>query len=428
VTAEPASARLRDDLRRRLHALGAGARLLRFTRLAEEVTECLGALTRASDRGTISPAELSAIRAVLDRLPALAWGDASVGKETPAPARVAAQRGVPTRTSSAALEPVRIPLGPSSSDDRRLRGPLTVLVVGPHQIADALLQGGDPLDAGAFEVERAADSAGAVELARAVAPDVVVIDADRPGARSLCEALSSDPLTELTPIIILGRWTSPDAPAPYVALGVARTLPKPVSPDALRRACTEAAATYVRCDVERAPLGDLTVDDLGARLAEELRRGLGDAAVASGRNIRMHLGEGSEVLAALWGAVARIRDIVTIHSQGEVRFAPSGPEGALPLAPWLGSDDVRSGRLDRTGGAITSTAADLARKVIVVADDDPAVTWFLSGVLQAAGAVVHEALDGTRALEVAFRFTPDLVISDILMPGLDGFALCRALK
>ncbi|KYF58435.1 hypothetical protein BE08_18770 [Sorangium cellulosum] len=33
---------------------------------------------------------------------------------------------------------------------------------------------------------------------------------------------------------------------------------------------------------------------------------------------------------------------------------------------------------------------------IVVADDDPAVTWFLAGVLRAAGATVHEAHDGAR--------------------------------
>src|SRR4051794_23908494 len=39
LAAEPASARLRDDLRRRMHALAAGARLLRFSRLAERLAE-----------------------------------------------------------------------------------------------------------------------------------------------------------------------------------------------------------------------------------------------------------------------------------------------------------------------------------------------------------------------------------------------------
>jgi CheY-like chemotaxis protein len=427
--AEPDAVRYRDDLRRRLHALSAGARLLRFAKLAEELAASEAVLSRAADRSTISAGELAEIRAMLERVPALAWGQASVGETTMLPSRGASPRS--GRSRAASLSAVRVPLGPADGGDPSPRVPLTVLVVGPPQIADALTKGaGEPIDRAqtCFDVERAAECEGAPDLARALAPDVVVVDADRPGALPLCEALSSDPLTELVPIIVLGRFGHVDAAAPFVALGVARALPKPVSPDVLRRACADAAATYVRREIRRAPLGELTVDELGARLTEELRRGLGDAAVASGRGTRVNLGEGSDVLAALWGAVARIRDLVTIHSEGDVRFAPSGPEGALPLAPWLGSEETAAARarleVDRPG----ALEADLARKVIVVADDDPAVTWFLSGVFQAAGAIVYEAHDGIRALQIAFRFTPDLVISDILMPGLDGFALCHALK
>src|SRR4051812_14611250 len=52
---EPASERLRDDLRRRLHALAAGARLLRFTKLAEELAGCEALLSEAGDRGAVTP-------------------------------------------------------------------------------------------------------------------------------------------------------------------------------------------------------------------------------------------------------------------------------------------------------------------------------------------------------------------------------------
>jgi CheY-like chemotaxis protein len=65
---------------------------------------------------------------------------------------------------------------------------------------------------------------------------------------------------------------------------------------------------------------------------------------------------------------------------------------------------------------------------VVVADDDPGVTWFISDLLRTAGCEVYEALDGTTALDLAFRVEPELVVSDILMPNLDGFALCRALR
>ena len=428
IEVEPEAPRPRDDLRRRLHALSAGARLLRFAKLAEEVSTIEGVLHAAADRGIVAPLEIAEIRGVLDRVSALAWGEASVGETTPAPPRVSAPRSA---RSPAPLDSVRVPIGTTPVYDATPATPLTVLVVGPSQLADALT----PViaDSGVdIEVERTSDNTTAIDLARAVAPDVIILDADRPGTRELTLALSADPLTELVPIVVVGRWSKSEEASAYVALGVARALSKPVSPDALRRAVVEAAKTLgAHRETLGAPLGEVSLDDLGARLAEELRQGLEGAALAAGRGARFDLGEGSEVLAAVWGAVARIRDIVTIQSRGEVRFAPSGPEGALPLASWLGGREGNAAdgsRSLRSSDSRAATAVSLAGKTIVVADDDPAVTWFLAGVLQAAGAIVHEAHDGSRALEIAFRCTPDLLISDVLMPGIDGFALCRALK
>ncbi len=194
-------------------------------------------------------------------------------------------------------------------------------------------------------MERAKDSTTAIDLARALAPDVIVLDADGPGARELCEALVADPLTEGIPIVVVGLWARPEDAAPFVALGVARTLVKPVSPDALRRACAEATATYGRREVRRAPLGEVSVDELGARLAEELRRGLCDAAVAQGRRARFDLGEGSEVLAALWGAVARIRDVVTIQLRRRGALRRHGARGGAPHRPLARRERQRGPRL-----------------------------------------------------------------------------------
>ncbi|MEO7327787.1 MAG: response regulator, partial [Minicystis sp.] len=426
---DPGSDRLRDDLRRRLHALAAGAKLLRFTKLAEELGRCEPLLGLAAERGAVSPSDLSAVRAVLGQAQAFAWGDASMREQTPSPGRVSL-----TPRPPAALDPVRVPLA-KPADEPAPGYPLTVLVVGPPSIAEALSQTfGDPAH-GRFDVERTTDNTSAIDLARALAPDVIVVDVDRPGARELCQALLGDSLTELVPLIALGRWTKTDEAAPYVALGVTRTLAKPASPDQLRRACVAAAMLRTGRAPAPSPLGEVDLEQLSARLAEELRRGLTDAAVASGKGNRFDLGEGNEVLAAVWSAVARIRDVVTIRSQGGVRFTPSGPEGALPLASWMGDarpeTDARSpgeGRAPRGSEARARSEVSLDQKAIVVADDDPAVTWFLAGVLRAAGAIVHEARDGARALDLAYRYSPDLVISDVLMPKLDGFGLCRALK
>jgi CheY-like chemotaxis protein len=430
---DPRSAPARDDLRRRIHALAAGARLLRFGRLAERLCEGEAVLLIAANRGGIAVDEIAALRTLFEQVPALAWDDASPAERaTPAEDRAGtAPRRATAPSPSAArartapvLDPVHVPLGAVAPGDltASTTSPQTVLVYGGIHVVEALL-----FESGAatFEVERTEDGATAIDLARALAPDLIVVDADHDGAHPLCEALLSDPLTDSIPVVATGNWPRPEEAAPFVALGVARALSKPVSPSALQRACAEATAVYGRGEIQRAPLGEVSVDDLGARLAEELRRGLCDATLPSGRDVRFDLGEGSDVLAALWGAVARIRDLVTIQSGGHVRFAPSGPEGALPLAPWVGDAEG-----ERRGGPVRDAGSEssLARTVAVVVDDDPAVTWFVAGVLRAAGVMVHEARDGVRALELAFRVTPDVVISDVIMPGLDGFALCRALK
>jgi DNA-binding response OmpR family regulator len=470
LEADPRSAVLLDDLRRRTHALAAGARLLQFNQLAERLCNSEALLLIAADRKATLPEDIAAMRTVFEQAQALAWGDANGEAPTPKPARAESSlppprsRPAPTRTPARetqaqrpvldrraepasappapevrpqpVLDPVHVQLGaPQDVPEIEAEDLQTVLVVGSAHLGAALAPGGA---ASPFEVERAEDGARAIDLARALAPDVIVLDADIVGARELCEALLSDPLTEATPIVVVGGWARPEDAAPFVALGAARALVKPVSPSILRKACLDATAVYGRGEIRRLPLGEVNVDDLGARLAEELRRGLCDAALAQGREARFELGEGSDVLAALWGAVARIRDIVTIQSSGHVRFAPTGPEGALPIAPWIG-DAPRVGEsllgskvaTDRRAGLLGESRAgesSLRDRVALVVDDDPAITWFLAGVLRAEGAIVHEAHDGARALEIAYRVAPEVVISDIVMPVLDGFALCRALK
>ncbi|WP_437966909.1 response regulator [Sorangium sp. So ce260] len=489
LEADDDAPRLVEELKRRLHSLGAGARLLRFARVAERLAEGESQLVGATG-GRLTGEAAAALRKLLEELPALAWGQSAIGEQVAAPRAQAAPRepaAASARSADAgqeaadaggakaksttwiasvsngrALAPAPLTLdddeearasSPRSEEQAlsaeapeaaSLEAPITVLVVGGAPLAEAL----DPGSAGAgpsFEVERTDEVNTAIDLARAFAPDVVLLDADLPGARGLAEALAADPLTDLVPVVAVGRFARPEDAAPYVALGAARALAKPASPDALRRAAAEAAATCARSDDTRAargPLGAVSLDELGARLAEELRRGLCDAAEPRSRREHVDLGDGAEVLAALWGAVARIRDLVTIRSHGGVRFSPNGPEGALPLAPWMTAPSGPEGERSRlhseirakapARGAAASAAAPVDAALdamdIVVADDDPAVTWFLAGVLRAAGANVHEAHDGARALDLAYQTTPDLVVSDVLMPRLDGFALCRALK
>src|SRR6185437_10420072 len=64
LSADPKSTRLRDDLRRRMHGLAAGARLLRFNRLAARLAESEALLHAAAARGEIAPDEVAGLCAV----------------------------------------------------------------------------------------------------------------------------------------------------------------------------------------------------------------------------------------------------------------------------------------------------------------------------------------------------------------------------
>jgi DNA-binding response OmpR family regulator len=65
---------------------------------------------------------------------------------------------------------------------------------------------------------------------------------------------------------------------------------------------------------------------------------------------------------------------------------------------------------------------------ILVVDDQRANVEMLAGILRARGYEVLTALDGESALAQVGECPPDLVISDILMPGMDGYELCRRLR
>ncbi|MCG5240911.1 response regulator transcription factor [Azospirillum doebereinerae] len=68
------------------------------------------------------------------------------------------------------------------------------------------------------------------------------------------------------------------------------------------------------------------------------------------------------------------------------------------------------------------------RDVVLVVDDSPETLSFLTDSLEEAGVTVLVALDGRRALTLLEQVTPDVILMDAIMPGLDGFETCRRLK
>ncbi len=67
-------------------------------------------------------------------------------------------------------------------------------------------------------------------------------------------------------------------------------------------------------------------------------------------------------------------------------------------------------------------------KRILVAEDDPVTIRFVQSLLEEQGFEVLMAEDGKHAHELAVSGSPDLIISDLVMPYKDGFGLIRALR
>ncbi len=68
------------------------------------------------------------------------------------------------------------------------------------------------------------------------------------------------------------------------------------------------------------------------------------------------------------------------------------------------------------------------QKRILVADDDAELVELVTFSLKRAGYAVGTAANGIEAIKKARSLTPDLIVLDVMMPELDGFAVCEVLR
>lgn len=452
LIADPRSTRMRDELRRRLHAFYTLARSYQLPKLAEEIRACVDILDATRALPSLARPHIDSLAAHIAAFSGAAEQDAGEGTtrpSTPSGTRQDPSRVPTTRISIAgAPRPAKHTLPPDgeapAAPERARTSPVPYRTLPPgttlrkgmtaasgHAAAVHILFVGGSVRANGLHEALPAEvellvtrtALDAAQRAKDAGPDVIVAEAG--GAAdgvALVQTLRGDPLTEFFPVLLLAtggatvealRERCPDAAdvLPESADGAALW-------DAIERflgGATVSTASY--------ELGDLTLDELTRALQDELRRGIVGAASPRARGARIHMGAGSDVLAATWEAITRIREVVERRSHGAVRFelpaAPRGMPGTQIFT--LGGDDA---------GAPPEVAGDdpLPGRRVLVVDDDPAVLATFRGLLRDAGAEVHECADGQRALVLSRQLRPDLLISDIVMPGLDGFALCRAVR
>jgi len=67
-------------------------------------------------------------------------------------------------------------------------------------------------------------------------------------------------------------------------------------------------------------------------------------------------------------------------------------------------------------------------KVVLIVEDEPNNMKLTSDLLAILGYSSIKAVDGQQGVEVAKKYKPDLILMDIMMPKMDGYAACHAIK
>ena len=69
----------------------------------------------------------------------------------------------------------------------------------------------------------------------------------------------------------------------------------------------------------------------------------------------------------------------------------------------------------------------MSKKVLIV-EDDPGISLSLKDEFESLGYIVLKAENGRKGLAVARQESPDLIILDLMLPGIDGYEVCRELR
>lgn len=78
--------------------------------------------------------------------------------------------------------------------------------------------------------------------------------------------------------------------------------------------------------------------------------------------------------------------------------------------------------------ALSQARGAMRRPRVLIVDDDPLIRGVVRAVLEDASYDLDEAASGEEALRVAVEHPPDVVLLDVMMPGLDGYEVAAVMK
>lgn len=417
----PDEERPREELRRRLHALYASAQVFRIEPLAAALKEAIANIDAVRDqRRGFSQEEIDVLATLAATLPGLGKTGSDLGAAAneiiTEPETMPPPPSAPPPKPDSIAPSAKAPKPTKPKRHSAVETVISVLVLDePEQ--HARVRAALPPDR--FEVLAAADPEEALRLARSGAPDLVLADRAivlKPGV-DLIGRLREDPLTDFVPVVLLLPPGAPLDPIAVREAGADEALVKPLDAPTVLKTVERVTRTLGGPAGASTLTGDLTLEEIAERIGDEVKRGIVEAA-EKGRDVAVPVGDGTTLLAAAWSTIGRVRAHLAERSGGRVRFREAPARGGPAFVTVVG---------DEKEDPSAETVA-LAGRRIVVCDDDPAVVWFFAGLLREHGAEVVETSNGMEALEASRKKRPDIVVSDILMPQLDGFGLTRAFK
>jgi DNA-binding response OmpR family regulator len=241
------------------------------------------------------------------------------------------------------------------------------------------------------EVIASADSAGALELIKREGPDLVLCDIAMPGldGYGVLSALRADPATENYPVVFLTAHREFTERVRAFKMGAVDYVTKPFTRETLLR------------KVER--------------ILKGLERRVGDEAAGAWRPVTQAANESRRPVAQ------------PAERQAPARAAALPANDAAAAAE--DSVDRDPPKLPDSGRRVPDfdPLPEMLRTVLI-ADDNVVFRKFLSTLLTAEGFTVYEAQDGEEALRIALERRPWLILTDVRMPGVDGFEFCRRVR
>ncbi|WP_033346165.1 SpoIIE family protein phosphatase [Catenuloplanes japonicus] len=143
--------------------------------------------------------------------------------------------------------------------------------------------------------------------------------------------------------------------------------------------------------------------------------------------------------------LALVRELVELHGGTIIGDSVLGEGTTFHIRLPFGVDHLPADALVPAGASVTSdadpyveevsrwlptvdTADTGSRPTVLIADDNADMRDYLTRLLESAGHLVQSVPDGLAALEAARRRRPDLIVSDVMMPQMDGLQLVAALR